>query len=209
MMKQNGQSHLGRKGFIWLMFPYHCSSSKEVKTETETGTSRQEMIQRLWKYAAYCHAPLGLLSWLSYWTQDQHPSGVPIFNKLGPPISIINLKNALQPRLLGIFISPSLGWLYPMSGCHKTSHYTQQGILFIQSLNFIFISLVHQYLFSLPNSQLWFHIIFGTYVSVECQKGPTFSHLIGCMHSMIAELGLKSLKIAVLCFNVKRVDGPM
>jgi hypothetical protein len=28
---------LGRKGFVWLPLPHHCSSSKEVRTGTQVG----------------------------------------------------------------------------------------------------------------------------------------------------------------------------
>jgi hypothetical protein len=31
-MKPHDQNNWGRKGFIWLTLPHHCSSSKEVRT---------------------------------------------------------------------------------------------------------------------------------------------------------------------------------
>jgi hypothetical protein len=31
------KNNLGRKGFIWLTLPHHCSSLKEDRTETQTG----------------------------------------------------------------------------------------------------------------------------------------------------------------------------
>ena len=37
VMKHHEQSNLGRKGFLWLALPQHCSSSKEVKTGTQVG----------------------------------------------------------------------------------------------------------------------------------------------------------------------------
>jgi hypothetical protein len=33
---ETSESKLGRKGSFWLTLPYHCSSSKEVSTGTET-----------------------------------------------------------------------------------------------------------------------------------------------------------------------------
>jgi hypothetical protein len=39
VMKHYGQSKLGRKGFIWLTVPYHCSASKEVRAGTQQGRS--------------------------------------------------------------------------------------------------------------------------------------------------------------------------
>jgi hypothetical protein len=40
VMTHHDQSNLGRKNFIWLTFPYHCSSSKEVRRGSQT---RQEL----------------------------------------------------------------------------------------------------------------------------------------------------------------------
>jgi hypothetical protein len=37
VMKHHDQNNLGRKGFIWLTLPHHCSSWKEVGTGTKTG----------------------------------------------------------------------------------------------------------------------------------------------------------------------------
>ena len=35
VMKHYDQSNLGRKGFVWLTLPHHCSSLKEVRTGTQ------------------------------------------------------------------------------------------------------------------------------------------------------------------------------
>jgi hypothetical protein len=35
--KHHDQNNLGREGFIWLTFPYHCSSLKKVRTGTWNG----------------------------------------------------------------------------------------------------------------------------------------------------------------------------
>lgn len=39
------KNELGKKGFIWLILPHYCSSSKDVRTETRTG---QEAGWRSW-----------------------------------------------------------------------------------------------------------------------------------------------------------------
>jgi hypothetical protein len=65
---------LGRKGFIWLTHPQHCSSLKEVRNRE--GYWSQELMQRSWwsgRSAAYWFTSLGLLSLFSYRTQDQQP----------------------------------------------------------------------------------------------------------------------------------------
>lgn len=31
------QKNLGKKGFIWIALPQHCSSLKKIKTGTQTG----------------------------------------------------------------------------------------------------------------------------------------------------------------------------
>jgi len=37
VMKHHDQKQFGKKGFLCLILPYHCSSSKEVRTGTQTG----------------------------------------------------------------------------------------------------------------------------------------------------------------------------
>lgn len=37
MMKHHDQRNLGRKGFVWLVFPHHCSPLKEVRAGTQAG----------------------------------------------------------------------------------------------------------------------------------------------------------------------------
>jgi hypothetical protein len=36
-MKHQGQHNLGRKGFIWLTSPHHCSASNEARTGNKQG----------------------------------------------------------------------------------------------------------------------------------------------------------------------------
>ena len=64
-------------------------------------------MQRPWRGAAYWLAPHGLLSLLSYRTQDHQPKDGSTQNGVGSLLSITNLKSVLQaclqPDLLGAF----------------------------------------------------------------------------------------------------------
>jgi hypothetical protein len=76
-------------------------SSKEVKTELkqarnlEAGADAEAV-----EGAASWLAPHGLLSLLSYRTQDHQPCSGHTHNGLGPSTSISNEENALQPDLM-------------------------------------------------------------------------------------------------------------
>ena len=77
----------------WLTLPHCCSSPKEVRTGTHShraGTWRQELMQKPWRGAAYWLAYHGLLSLLSYRTQDNQPRDGTTHHKLVPPLSITN-----------------------------------------------------------------------------------------------------------------------
>jgi hypothetical protein len=87
VIEQHDQSKMGRKGFIWLTFPQHCTSVKGVRKGTHTG---QELIQRPYKGDAYWLVPHGLLSLLSYTTLDCWPMDGPTHNGLDPPPSVTN-----------------------------------------------------------------------------------------------------------------------
>ena len=63
------RSKLGRKRFIQLTLPHCCSSPKEVRMELKQ-VRKQELMQRQWRDVPYWLASLGLLSLLSYRTQD-------------------------------------------------------------------------------------------------------------------------------------------
>jgi len=63
------KKQVGRKGFIQLTLPHSCSSSKDMNSH-RAGTWRQELIQRPQRGAAYLIAFSGLLSLISYRTQD-------------------------------------------------------------------------------------------------------------------------------------------
>ena len=74
LMKHRGQkSKLGRKGFIWLILPHHCSSG-------------QELIQ-----GRNVEAGAG--------AEDHQPRNGTTHNGLGSPMSIINQENSLQLNL--------------------------------------------------------------------------------------------------------------
>jgi hypothetical protein len=63
---------LGRKGFIQLIFPHCCSSPRKSGLELKQGR-RQELMQKPWWDVLYWLASPGLLSLLSYRTQDYQP----------------------------------------------------------------------------------------------------------------------------------------
>jgi hypothetical protein len=73
------------KGLFVLLF---CSSLKEVRTETQTGheLGNRSWLQRPQRCDIYWLAPHGLLSWLSYRTQDHQPRDGTTHNGLGPLI---------------------------------------------------------------------------------------------------------------------------
>jgi hypothetical protein len=60
-------------------------------------------MQRPWRGAAYRLVSPGLLSLLSYRTQDHQPRDGTTHNGLGPPPSIINSGNSSQPDLMKAF----------------------------------------------------------------------------------------------------------
>jgi hypothetical protein len=63
---------LGRKGFIQLTLPYCCSSPRKSGLELKR-VRKQELMQRPWRDVLYWLASPGLLSLLSYRTQDYQP----------------------------------------------------------------------------------------------------------------------------------------
>jgi hypothetical protein len=67
---------LGRKGFIRLTLPYCCSSPRKSGLELKQ-VRKQELMQRPWRDVLYWLASRGLLSLLSYRTQDYQPRDGP------------------------------------------------------------------------------------------------------------------------------------
>ena len=66
------KKQLGRKGFIQLTLPYCCSSPRQSELELKQ-VRKQELMHRPWRDALYWLASPGLLSLLSYRTQDYQP----------------------------------------------------------------------------------------------------------------------------------------
>ena len=68
---------------------------------------RQELMQRPRKDSAFWFVPLGLLSLISYSTQDHGARNGPAHSVLDPPTSTVNRENApqyyLQAILVGVF----------------------------------------------------------------------------------------------------------
>jgi len=75
---------LGRKGFIQLTLPHCCSSPKEVRTGTQAG-QEAGAVAEVMEDVSYWLASPGLLSLLSYRTQDYQPRDGTTHNVLGPP----------------------------------------------------------------------------------------------------------------------------
>ena len=97
LMKHRGQkSKLGRKGFIWLILPHHCSSGQELiqGRNVEAGAGAEAM-EECCLLACFP----GLFSLLSYRPQDHQPRNGTTHNGLGSPMSIINQENSLQLNL--------------------------------------------------------------------------------------------------------------
>ena len=78
---------MGTVHFILQLTVYH---------EANQGRNwRQELIQRPWRSAAYWLAPYGLLSLLSYTTQDHLLRDVTTYNGLALPIATIKQKKKM------------------------------------------------------------------------------------------------------------------
>ena len=71
----------GEDFFLWFMLPHHCWSLKEVRTGTPAG---EELPQSSGRGAAYWLAAHGLLSLISYRTQDHQPRDATNHSGLGP-----------------------------------------------------------------------------------------------------------------------------
>jgi hypothetical protein len=70
------KKQLGRKGFIQLTLPYCCSSPRKSGLELKQAR-KQELMQKPWRDVLYWLASPGLLSLLSYRTQDCQPRDGP------------------------------------------------------------------------------------------------------------------------------------
>jgi hypothetical protein len=70
------KKQLGRKGFIQLTFP-HCYYHQRKSGLELKQVRKQELMQRPWRDVLYWLASPGLLSLLSYRTQDSQPKDGP------------------------------------------------------------------------------------------------------------------------------------
>jgi hypothetical protein len=94
------------------VYPAYASTSdfmikgSQGRDKNRAGARRQELVQRPWRDAAYWLAPHGLLSLLSYRTQDHQPRGSTIHNWLGLLPSVTNLKKCYTAGSYGgIFLT--------------------------------------------------------------------------------------------------------
>jgi hypothetical protein len=83
------KKHLGRKGFIQLTLPHCCSSPKEVRTGTQTDQEAGADAVAM-EGCFYWLASTGLLSLLSYRTQDYQPRDGTTHKGPSPPHLIAN-----------------------------------------------------------------------------------------------------------------------
>jgi hypothetical protein len=70
------KKQLGRKGFIQLTFPHCCYHQRKSGLELKQ-VRKQELMQKPWRDVLYWLASPGLLSLLSYRTQDYQPRDGP------------------------------------------------------------------------------------------------------------------------------------
>lgn len=74
-MKTHKQKKPGRKGFIRLTYPESQSTEGSQGSNSNwAGICKQELIQRPWGIDTYWLATHGLLSLLSFRSQDQQPT---------------------------------------------------------------------------------------------------------------------------------------
>jgi hypothetical protein len=80
--KQAGEERVYLGYTFTLLF---TNKGSQNRNSDRVGTWRQELMQRSWRDAAYWLASPGLLSLLSYRTQDFQPRDGTTHNRLGPP----------------------------------------------------------------------------------------------------------------------------
>ena len=91
-MKHHGQKQVGEEK-LYLAYTstlLFIIEGSQDKNSNRAGTWRQELTQRPWRDAAYWLVSPGLLSLLSYRTQDYQPRDGPTHNRLDPPPLITN-----------------------------------------------------------------------------------------------------------------------
>jgi hypothetical protein len=83
----------GKDSILHLRAYHPGKSGQELRTRAQLNS---ELMQKPWRSDVYWLAPYGLLSLLSYSTQDHLPRGVTAHRELGPPTLIVFSENTLQ-----------------------------------------------------------------------------------------------------------------
>ena len=91
-IKYYGQKQLGEERIylIYISISLFNIGGSQDRNAHRAGSWRQELMQRPWRGAVYWLVPRGLLSLLSYRTQDQQPRDGTTCDVLGTPPSITN-----------------------------------------------------------------------------------------------------------------------
>ena len=114
VMKHHGQQHLGeeRVNLAYTFTSVFITEGSQDRNSNKAGTWRQELMQMPWRDAAYCLAPCGLLSLLSYRTQEHQPSPgmVPLTMCWFPHRWITSWENLME-AFSQLRVLP-LRWLY-------------------------------------------------------------------------------------------------
>jgi hypothetical protein len=123
--KQVGEENVYSAYTFTLLF---ITQGSQDRNSLRAGTCRQELMQRPWRDVTYWLASPGLLSLLSYRTQDYQPRGGTTNNGLGRalPSLITNWENALQLHLRGIS-STYAPFSVITPACVKLTHKTSQN----------------------------------------------------------------------------------
>ena len=95
------RSKLGRKGFIWLILPYCCSSPKEVRTGTQAGQEAGAVAEAMEGCSLLACFPWLAQACSLIELKTTSPEMVPPTRGLSPLIT--NWENALQLDLMEAF----------------------------------------------------------------------------------------------------------
>ena len=89
---------------MWSPLVYHSRHLRKPGQELKQSRNLEAGADaEAWRDAAHWLAPRGLLSLLSYRTQDHQPRSGTTHNRLAPPTSIANQENALLLGLMEAF----------------------------------------------------------------------------------------------------------
>jgi hypothetical protein len=113
---KNKKNRIRRKGFIQPMLPKLSSSIKGSQHRNSCGAGAwiQELMQMPWRGAVYCLALHGLISLLSYSTEDHQPRDGTTHNGLTPPpIKRLNKEMFYRIAYSLIFLMEAFSQLSP------------------------------------------------------------------------------------------------